>query len=101
MWRAARSGCLAQMSVAFKIARTARFVAAGFLVTNSFRAATMQQKYWSHGLEALELDSLSWTCTRSRTACLSDAGPALKFSHHARDGAKLQKWRIGRGRGSQ
>ena len=37
------------MSVALRIARTARSVPTGFFNTNCFRAAMMQQKYWSQG----------------------------------------------------
>jgi len=48
MVRAARAGSSAHTSVALRIARTARFVAAGLRCTNSFLAATVQQKYCDH-----------------------------------------------------
>src|SRR5262245_22920626 len=47
--RAARSGWLTQMSVAFSMARSARLVATGCLRANSRFAAAMQQKYCDQG----------------------------------------------------
>jgi signal transduction histidine kinase len=46
---AAAAGSVAQKSVAFRIARSARLVAMGFLRTNSRLPASMQQKYCDHG----------------------------------------------------
>ena len=48
-WRVTRSGSSAQMLDAFRMARTARFVAMGCFRTKSRLPASMQQKYCDHG----------------------------------------------------
>ena len=66
--RAARSGSRAHTVDAFKMARTARFVAVGCARTKSRLPESMQQKYCDHGRSSVLL-MMTWPILRARSSC--------------------------------
>jgi hypothetical protein len=94
---AVRSGCVTHRSAALRIARITRFVATGYLRTNSVRLISTQQKYCDQGRSVVLL-TREWPMPRAGNSCGSGAATrrasifrSMNRSVGSSDGSVIQR----------